>query len=80
MPKSDELDKAGELLVKTAQDMKNAMDAFGPQIGKRSQSTDAVAGMIVDLAGQLGVAAEALVKVGTQLRTAAAELESADDT
>jgi glycine cleavage system regulatory protein len=80
MPKSDELDKAGDLLVKAAQDLKTAMDRYGPEQGKRMTSPEAVYATVQDLAGQVSQAAAAFAKVGTQLRTAAAELESADET
>jgi hypothetical protein len=42
MPKIDSLDKAGELLVKAAQDLKKAMDAYGPEQGRRGTSEQAV--------------------------------------
>jgi len=80
MPKIESLDKAGELLVKTAQDLKKAMDAYGPEQGRRAVSPEAVYGMLNDVAAQVSQAADALVKVGTQLRNAAGELEMVDET
>jgi len=79
MPKIDSLDKAGELLVKAAQDLKKAMDAYGPEQGRRATSAEAVYGMLNDVAAQVSQAAAALLKVGTQLRNAAGELENLDE-
>jgi hypothetical protein len=80
MPKIESLDKAGELLVKAAQDLKKAMDAYGPEQGRRATSDQAVYGMLNDVAAQVSAAAAALVSVGTQLRNAAGELENLDET
>jgi hypothetical protein len=79
MPKADALDQAGQLLVKAAQDLKAAADSYGPEQGRRATSDQAVYGILVDVMGHISKAADALVKVGTQLRTAAAELENADE-
>jgi len=80
MPKVDSLDRAGVLLLKAAQELKAATDAYAsPGQARRATSDQAVYGMLVDLAGHLGQTADALAKVATQLRTAAAELESADE-
>ena len=80
MPKIDSLDKAGELLVKTAQDVKAAMDRYGPEHGRRMTSPEAVYATVQDITAQVSLAADALVKVGTQLRNAAGELEMLEET
>jgi len=80
MPKIDSMDKAGELLVKAAQDLKTAMDRYSPEQGRRMTSPEAVYATVQDITGQISQAADALVKVGTQLRNAAGELEMLDET
>ncbi len=80
MPKIDSMDKAGELLVRAGQDLKTAMDRYGPEQGRRMTSPEAVYATVQDITGQISQAADALVKVGTQLRNAAGELEMLDET
>jgi hypothetical protein len=79
MPKIESLDKAGELLVTAAQDLKKAADQYGPENGRRATNDQALYAMIQDITAQLSQTAAALVKVGTQLRNAAGELESLDE-
>jgi len=79
MPKIDSLDKAGELLVQAAQDLKNAAEGYGPDHGRRMTSPEAVYATVQDIAAHLTRAAVALGKVGIQLRNAAAELDNLED-
>jgi hypothetical protein len=79
MPKIDSLDKAGELLIQAAQNLKNASEGYGPEHGRRMTSPEAVYATVQDIAGHLTQAALALGKVGIQLRNAAAELENLED-
>jgi hypothetical protein len=76
---NDSLDKAGELLVKAAQDLKTAVDRYGPEQGRRMTSPEAVYAAVQDITAQVSQAADALAKVGTQVWNAAGELEMLDE-
>jgi hypothetical protein len=80
VPKIDSLDKAGQLLIEAAQDLKNVTEGYGPEYGRRATSDQALYAMIQDLTTQLTRTAVALGKIGTQLRNAAGELENLDET
>jgi len=80
MPKIEGLDNAGIGLDRVANILKSIGEGFGPQMGRRATSVEAVYGMLAGLGASLTTAGDELQKVAADLRNAAAELESLDET